>query len=127
MDDSDTETFELTRGEAREVINALSDYQVEASGSDEERALNVREFLQREFGFEDRQFESDSGLADTLGGVFGTDDSEHEVQLSRVEAAEMVPALADLEADSEPAEAETIADLRSRFEDAFNLDADRTR
>lgn len=121
MDDTDTATIELTRGEAREVINALSTYQFETSGHDEKRALDVREFLQREFEFEESHFEDDSSLVDAFVDLFD-DDGEHEIRLSRAEAAEVVPALADLEADSDPAEAETIAGLRGRFEETFDLD-----
>lgn len=120
MDDTDTATVELSRNEAREVINALSDYQYEVSGRDEERALNLRELLKREFGFEDRHFESDAGLLDAFGDVFGDDDS-HEVEFSRAEAAEVDEALAEL-GGSTSDEGETIADVRRRFERTFDLD-----
>ena len=122
MDDTDTATIELTRGEAREVINALSKHRVEVSGRDEERALNVREFLQEEFEFEDRHFEDDTTLVDAFVDIFD-DGGDHEVQLSRAEAREVVAALTDLESDSSSTEDETIARLRNRFQERFDLDA----
>lgn len=121
MDESDTATVELSREEAREVINALSDYQYEVSGREEERALNLRELLKREFGFEDRHFEADAGLLDAFGEIFGDDDDPHEVEFSRAEAAEVDDALAEL-GGSNPDEGETIADVRRRFERAFDLE-----
>lgn len=125
MDETDTETVELTRDEAREVINALSHHQSAVSGRDEERALNVREFLQREFEYEERHFQSDSGLHDAFADIFSSDEG-HEVQLSRAEAREVTSALADLEADSNQAEAETISTIRNRFEETFDLGGTRT-
>lgn len=124
MDDTETAEIELDRGDAREVINALSGYQSEVSGRDERRALNVREFLQREFGFEEQHIEEDRSLLETYANIFDDDEGPHDVELSRVEAAEVDRALADLEADSEP-EAETIADLRDRLAATFDLDTDR--
>lgn len=124
MDDTDTETVELSRGEARIVISALSEYQVGESGRDEERALNLEELLQREFGFEERHLGDRRGYLDVFTDVF-REDSEHEVQLSRVEAEEIVRALDDLETtEGDDADTETIADLRHRFAETFDLDAD---
>lgn len=121
MAETDTETIELTREEAREVINALTNYQFEVSGRDEVRALNVRQFLKREFDFEEEHFDDQRGLVDIWEDIFGGEG--HEVQLVRAEAAEVAAALAESEADSKPREAETIATLRERFEETFDLDA----
>ena len=125
MDDTDTATVELSRGEARKVINALSEYQTGASGRDEERALNVEELLQREFGFEKRHLGDQRGYLDAFTDIFDREESEHEVQLSRVEAKEIVRALGDLEAkEGDSADTTTIADLRHRFAETFDLDAE---
>lgn len=121
MDDQDTATVELTKGEAREVINALSGYRTTATGGEADWALDVREFLQREFGFEQRRVERDDSPVEILDDFFGTDDEEHEVQLSRAEAAEVVEALAESEADADPPETETLRRLRARFERTFDL------
>ena len=121
MADTDAETIELTREEAREVINALTNFQFEVSGREEERALNVRQLLKREFDFEEEHFnDDDRGLVDWWGDIFGGD--EHEIQLVESEAAEVVAALAEAENDAGPDEAETIADIRERFEETFDLD-----
>lgn len=123
----DTDTIELNRPEAQEVINALSTEVATESGPEEERALNVREFLQREFDFQEPDFQqSDSGDDDGIftldpANLFGDDeDDTHEVQLSRGEAAEVDRALAEQEGSSE-GEAETIRDLRERFDEQFDL------
>ncbi|WP_226011183.1 hypothetical protein [Halomicrobium salinisoli] len=121
----DTATIELSRPEAREVINALSTEIATESGPEEERALNVREFLQREFDFEDSDFSDhdDDGGIFTLSPAawFGDDDEDtHDVQLSRSEAVEVDLALAEQEGSSE-GEAETIMDLRERLDEAFDL------
>lgn len=121
MNDTDTATIKLSRGEAREVINALSEYRFKTSGSEEQRALNVREFLQREFEFEERHLDNDDGLLDSFASIFADEEGTHEVQLSRAEAGEVIPALAGVEGDMDPAEAETVADLRDRFERTFDL------
>ena len=123
MTDGATETIELTRSEAREVINALSKRMYEVSGRDERVAFNTREFLQREFGFKEGDFDDDTTLTDIF--LPGSDDT-HEIQLSAAEAAEIVPALTALEAKSDPEEAQTIADLRERFEERFDLDTEST-
>lgn len=120
MDDSDTATVELSKGEAREVINALSSYQTTETGREERRALNVEQFLQREFGFG----EEDTGLTGDIGESFASflDDSDthtHEVQLSRAEAEEVVAALGAHENDS-ATDAGTISDLRTRFAETFD-------
>lgn len=127
MDDSDTAEIELSREEAREVINALSSHHLDVSGNDERRTLDVRDLLQREFDFDERQFNNEQQtLVDSFVEMFDESD-EHEIQLSRAEAREIVPALADQEAESNPDEAETIADIRNRFEQTFDLDADYAR
>ena len=123
MKESDTATVELTRGEAREVINALSNYEVRVSGQEEEQVLNVKELLKREFDFEESDFEGRSpgnatGLVDAVTDIFDADD-EHEVQLSRFEAAEIVTALDDFEEESESVD--SVRDVRSRIEDTFDL------
>ena len=125
MDETDTATVELTKGEAREVINALSAYRHSASGRDDDLALNIRELLQREFGFEDRHFENDQGLVESFAEVFDTSDS-HEVQFSQTEAKEVVSALSESRADADPAEAETIENIREEFERTFDLDGRTT-
>lgn len=125
MDDTDTATVELSQGEAREVINALSAYEAGASGRDEERALNVERLLQREFGFEKQQFEDDRGYLDTFSNIFTVESDEHEVELSRPEAREILTALDGLESREAGADAETIGDLRGRFAETFDLGADR--
>ena len=123
MDDTDTETIELTRGEAREVINALSEYETGTSGRDEERALNVERLLQREFGFEKEHVGGDRGYLDTFSNIFNDKDDDHEVQLSRVEAREIVRGLDDLERrEAHDADADTLRDLRERFVETFDLD-----
>ena len=120
MDETETATVELTKGEAREVINALSAYQYSASGRDDDLALDIRELLQREFGFEDRHFENDQSLVESFAEVFDTSD-DHEVQFSRVEAEEVVSALSESETDADPAEAETVESIREEFERTFDL------
>lgn len=119
MKDSDTATVELTKGEAREIINALSAYRTTESGRDEQRARNVEDLLQREFGFEERHFEDDRSIVEAFADVF--DEGDDEIELSRTEAAEVVSALAEFEGHSSE-DAETVADLRSRFEETFDLD-----
>ena len=123
MDDTDSETIELTRGEAREVINAMAEYETGASGRDEERALNIEELLQREFGFDDEHFAGDRGYLDTFTNIFNDKDDDHEVQLSRVEAREIVRGLDELgrHEDHSPNE-DTRRDLRGRFVETFDLD-----
>ena len=125
MNETDTATVELTKGEAREVINALSAYRYSASGRDDDLALNIRELLQREFGFGDRHFENDQGLVESFAEVFDASDS-HEVQLSRMEAEEVVSALSESQADADPAEAETIESIREEFERTFDLNGRTT-
>ena len=129
MNETDTATIQLTRGEAREVINALSNYEVTASGAEEERALNTEKFLQREFGFEERPTDDGLNFADIVANVFGEDNSEHEVELSRAEAAEVERALDGLAERSGTADENkaTIEDLRRRLAETFDLDGDRAR
>lgn len=122
MDDTDTATIELSKAEAREVINALSEYRTRTSGRDEERALNVEELLQREFGFEQRHFEEDNNPLEVFANVFADRDEDHEVELSRVEAAEVDSALAEADRSSRD-EAETVEDLRDRFQGTFDLES----
>lgn len=123
MDDSDTATIELSKSEAREVVNALSSYRTRQTGRDERRAMNVEEFLQREFDFK----REDTGLTGDIGEEFasfldGSSTDEHEVQLSRAEAEEAVAALSEHESESST-DAETVREIRNRFEEAFDLDA----
>lgn len=124
MGDSDTATVELSEGEAREIINALSERQTRETGRDEERTLEVRSLLQREFGFEEPEFDDPREVVDEIVAVFDEDTGTHEVQLSRAEAAEIEPALARLESGSEPGEADTIADIRDRLQETFDLRGD---
>lgn len=121
MDDTDTETIELTRGEAREVVNALAEHETEATGREEERTLNVEDLLQREFGFGNEDFDGDRGYLDTFTNIFNDTDDDHEVQLSRVEAREIVRGLDDLHRREEH-DADTLRDLRERFVETFDLD-----
>ena len=123
MDDTDTATVELNRSEARKVISALSAYQARASGRDEERALNVEGLLQREFGFKEQHLGDRRGYLDAFTDIFDRESAEHEVQLSRVEAKEVVRALDDLESKEADADTETITALRDRFAETFDLDA----
>lgn len=121
MNGTDTATIELDEGEAREVINALSAYQYEVSGQDQQQAVNVKELLQREFGFKDKHVQDDDDLLDA---VWPSDnDGDQEVQFARTEAAEVVAALAKSEGSSE-GEAEKITQLRNRFEERFDLETD---
>ncbi|MBX0294288.1 hypothetical protein [Haloarcula nitratireducens] len=114
MSDTETETVELTESEGREVINALAEHRVAESGRDERRALNVKEFLQREFGFKDEHFDSDEHtLDDAFLDVFDTDD-DHEIEFSRPEASEIVDALADHD------ESTSETELRSKFQQQFD-------
>ena len=128
MTETDTATIRLTKGEAREVINALSNHEVTASGTEEERAVNMEAFLQREFGFEPDPAEGDRSFADAVTNVFGADNSEHDVELSRAEAAEVERALDDLDERADPADENEaiIEDLRRRFAETFDLDGGRT-
>lgn len=125
MDDTDTAAIELNKSEAREVINALSEYETRASGREDERVLNVESLLQREFGFEEGQSD-DRNIADVFSNIFHDDHTEHEVQLSRTEAAEVVRALDDFDGQESSSEAETVTDLRTRFVETFDLDDGHT-
>lgn len=125
MDETDTATIELTKGEARELINALSDYRLETSGREEERVLNLRELLQREFGFDEGRFEDDGNVVEMLSGVFDDSDT-HEVELSKSEAGEVDDALAAFEPESTPDETETVESLRERFAETYDLDDRRS-
>ena len=124
MDDTDTATIELTRGEAREVISGLAEYETGSRGRDEERALNVEKLLQREFGFKKEHFGGgdDRGYLDTFTNIFNDTDGDHEVELSRVEAREVVRGLDELEQGGDySTDADTIRDLRERFVETFDL------
>lgn len=123
MDDSDTATITLTREEGRDAINALTNYEIGVSGREAERALNVRELLKREFGFEEESFEGDRDLLAEWANSFESDRNEHEIELSGAEADEVVAALADHEARAETDE-EAIASVRLRFEETFGVEAD---
>jgi hypothetical protein len=114
----DTARFELSKSEARVVIEALSSYQARTTGREERRALNVQEFLQREFGYKGDDFGEGRDLVESFADIFDAgEDETREIQLSRPEAEEIVDALDGVEADS--ADPETVRDLRSRFADSF--------
>lgn len=126
MDDSNAATIELTPEEARAVVNALANYQLEASGDDERRALEVRDLLEREFDLADEQFAADSSFFDEFLETFDLDDGDrsHEIELTRGEAAEVDRALADFDTEAAATEAATVADLRERFAETFDLGDD---
>lgn len=124
MDDTDTTGIELSESEAREVINALSEYETRATGREGERALNVERLLQREFGFEEGQVGGggDRNVSDVFSNIFDDDGGTHEIQLSRAEAVEVVHALDDFDGRERPGETETVTNVRGRFARAFDLD-----
>ena len=125
MDDTDNATIELTKGEAREVISGLAEYEAGASGREEERALNVEELLQREFGFEEDHL--NHSYIGAFTNIFNDMDDDHEVELSRVEAREIVRGLDELERrEEDSADADTRRDLRERFVETFDLDETST-
>ncbi|MFC6824389.1 hypothetical protein [Halopelagius fulvigenes] len=123
MDDTDSTGIELTKSEARKVINALSEYETRASGQrEEERVLNVESLLQREFGFEEGQARDDRNIADVFSNIFNDDDGTHEVQLSRTEATEVVRALDDFDGQERSGETGTVRNIRDRFVQTFDVD-----
>ena len=124
MNDTNTARIGLTEGEARAVINALSNYEVGVSGEEEETALNVERLLQREFGFEQRQLRGDRNIADFFPDIFGGG-GDREIQLSRGEAVEVVRALDDHKENVDPTQALTVSDLYDRFRDTFDIDGSR--
>lgn len=126
MDDTDTASIELEKSEARKVINALSEYEAKTSGREDERVLNVESLLQREFGFEEGQSRDDRNISDVFSNIFNDDHRDHEIQLSRTEATEVVRALDDLDGQGSSREAETVTDLRTRFAETFDLGGGRT-
>lgn len=133
MDDTDSAGIELSKGEAREVINALSEYETRASGRrEEERVLNVESLLQREFGFDEGQTADggDRNISDVFSNIFDDDhDGTHEIQLSRTEASEVVRALDDFDGQESRGETETVTNVRDRFAQTFDVDGaddDRT-
>jgi hypothetical protein len=122
MDETDTATIELSKGEAREVIGALAAFDAGKSGREDERILNVENLLQREFGFEESRAGNDRGIVEAFFDVFDDDGRDHEIQLSRREATEVVRALDELDDRRTPEEAETVADVRGRFAETYDLD-----
>lgn len=135
----DTGTVELTRPEAREVIGALTDHRVRSAGEEDVRALDIRDHLAREFDFdeyrgEDGNAQLDFGVSADDSVLDWGDGDAKEVSLSRAEAVEVIDALLRkeerLESDEAAStldrrEADTVADIREKFDDEFDVDADR--
>jgi hypothetical protein len=123
VDERDTATVELTRSEASAVIDALSSYQANETGRAGSRALNLEEFLQREFGFKGPDFDADAAVVEAVADVFEDDDQERAVRFSRAEAADVVAALDEYGGASSD-EAERVRDLRDRFGETFGGETD---
>lgn len=123
MEDSDTETIELSDGEAREIINALSQHQARTVGAEAERDLQLRQLLKREFGYEDEPSGDDETILDDAIDIIEGLESGHEIELSRGEAAEIDEALAETDPDRQ--DADVIDDLRDRFAETYDLDERR--
>lgn len=51
MDESETASIELSRGEARTVISALSEHEYRADRAEEEGIIALRERFEEAFGF----------------------------------------------------------------------------
>ncbi|RDI72478.1 hypothetical protein [Halopelagius longus] len=125
MDDTNSTGIELSKGEAREVINALSEYETRATGRrEEERVLNVESLLQREFDFDEGQTGGggDRNISDVFSNIFDDDGGTHEIQLSRTEATEIVRALDDFDGQESRGETETVTNVRDRFVRTFDVD-----
>lgn len=122
MQDSDTATLELSKAEAREAINALAEQEALESGRDEERTHNVKEILKREFDFEGEPFDSERDIVDQLVDVFDEDVGGTEIQLSRSEATEIDRALGNWHEGTSAEDADTIAGLRDRLAETYDLD-----
>ncbi|WP_049972104.1 hypothetical protein [Haladaptatus cibarius] len=118
MSHSNNESLELTRPEARVVISALSEHRTRG-GTPDEQALNVREHLKEEFGFEED--ESTDVLFEQYGEGFFSDTSSEMVTFSEREAEMIATALSRVENDAPDGNRETIRDVRSRFENEFDV------
>lgn len=123
MTDRKTERFELTRPEAREVIAALTNYRMRASGEDEQRLRNVQDRLEVEFGFDEHRTDDGDGLLTGSEGWFDNDaifdhDQKEEIELSRAEADDVLDALASFDADA-PENERVAEDVRGRIAGKF--------
>lgn len=49
MDDTDTKSIDLARGEARHIVAALSEYETTATGTEEESIVSLRKRFEEEF------------------------------------------------------------------------------
>ena len=127
MDDTDTGTVDLTRGEARKVIAALAQSHAGAAGDRGQRTRNLRDRLAAEFEFDEyRDDDRHDGWLDFDDWLsIGDDHDEEEVQFSRAEAEDVVVALSRLETEVDPEEYETLEEIQDDFEDEFDIDADR--
>ena len=126
-DASDTATFDLSRAEAREVIAALSDAEMTASGDRQRHYRNVASHLAAEFDFDEYRGPEKGEMAagDDEGwidndAIFGSDDEDDEetIELSRREADEVTDALARHEPAADE-NAGQVEDVRRRIADAF--------
>jgi len=133
MSDSQSASFEMTKGEARVVIAALADEEMTATGERATRLQNVQDHLAAEFEFDQYRESDRAELAgnDDSGwfteewldddGRFDTDDTEG-VELSRAEADAVTDALAAFELDETHGNAGTAENVRERIVDAFGGD-----
>jgi hypothetical protein len=122
MSNTDSGSIELSRPEARTIISALSEFQTAAGGSGGERALNVREHVKEEFGFEEE--ETPSALFERFGEGFFDDTSSETVKLSDREAETVVSALSSFENEAPDENRETLRDVRRRFENEFGVSSE---
>lgn len=69
MDDTDTKSIELSRGEARRVVAALSDYETTATGTEAESIVSVRKRFEEEFelGTEEKDDAGGEGTPTSTG------------------------------------------------------------
>jgi hypothetical protein len=124
MSDTDTDTIELTRGEAREVIAALATYQAQATGERDQRVRNLRDQLAAEFEFDEyREDYDDDSWLDTDDWLGFGDDNDETIRLSRAEAEDLVVALSRLEGQVDREEYELLEDIEDRIEDEFDIEA----
>ena len=128
VDDTDTGTIELTRGEVRKVIAGLARTQAEASGDRDRRIRNLRDRLAAEFDFDEYRDDEDHDHGwldfDDWLSIGDDDHDEEDVEFSRGEAKDVVLSLSRLERDLDPDEYETVRGVQERFEDEFDIDAD---
>lgn len=61
MDDDTNQSIELSRGEARTVIAALSELEPTQSGSEKEQTGALRQRFEEAFGFDDSDGSDDDG------------------------------------------------------------------